>query len=362
MAHKTLVSIVLGAYNRLELLKVVIANARDEVRDLAYEIIVVDGGSTDGSLEWLLSQKDIITIVQHNRGDWDGKTIMRRSWGYFMNLAFKTAQSPHILMISDDTLFHKGAVQKGLDYVEAQKKLGKRVGAVPFFFHDVNLEPPNQYKIGVLFGNRFLSHGIYMREAFESVGFADEENFMFYGSDIDICFKLIHAGYEILPCPDALMLHCPYHPLRHTIENRDDIWREGTTALMNKWRGIYVAEGATLDDVVLEFEWVTFVDNENLSGVFDKALSDISEVSSESSIAVGEDLEKSIQKIENRLNNINSSVRYHIKLSEEFQARIYQEIAKYTMRPPARPLYRQILSDWKIFAPLRWIKRIITSS
>ena len=33
----------------------------------SFEHIVVDGGSTDGALEWLMQQKDIITIVQHNR-------------------------------------------------------------------------------------------------------------------------------------------------------------------------------------------------------------------------------------------------------------------------------------------------------
>ncbi|MCL4255066.1 MAG: glycosyltransferase, partial [Anaerolineae bacterium] len=232
MTYKPTVSIILGAYNRLEFLKVVIQNTRQEIKNIPHEIIVVDGGSTDGSLEWLITQKDIVTIVQHNRGDWDGKTIMRQSWGYFMNLAFKSAKAPHILMISDDTVFHKGAIENALAFIETQKQLGKRIGAVPFFFHDVNLEPENQYKVGVLLGNRFLSHGIYMRDAFAEVGFADEDNFMFYGADIDICFKLIHAGYEIIPCPTAFMLHCPYHPLRHTIENRDAIWLEGTTALI----------------------------------------------------------------------------------------------------------------------------------
>lgn len=37
------------------------------------------------ALSWLLKQKDVITIVQHNRGEFMGKKIEQLSLGYFMN-------------------------------------------------------------------------------------------------------------------------------------------------------------------------------------------------------------------------------------------------------------------------------------
>ncbi|PJF28270.1 MAG: family 2 glycosyl transferase, partial [Phototrophicales bacterium] len=189
MTDKPLISIVMGSYNRLEFLKLAIDSARQETADIPHEIIVVDGGSDDGSLEWLIWQKDIITIVQHNRGEWNSKPIPRRSWGYFMNLAFKSAQAEYILMMSDDTIFHPHAVKNALTFIEQQLAQGKRVGAVPFYFHDVIGEPEHRYKVGVLFGLTFLNHGIYRKSALEAVGYADETTYTFYAADVDLSYK-----------------------------------------------------------------------------------------------------------------------------------------------------------------------------
>ncbi len=61
------VSAVLGSYNRRPFLEKAIESVHANQIRVPYEIIVIDGGSTDGSLDWLLTQKDVITIVQHNR-------------------------------------------------------------------------------------------------------------------------------------------------------------------------------------------------------------------------------------------------------------------------------------------------------
>jgi glycosyltransferase involved in cell wall biosynthesis len=113
-SEKTQVSVVLGSYNRKRLLKAAIQSIRNNGISVPYEIIVVDGGSTDGSLRWLIKQKDIINIVQHNRGSSKGQPVERRSWGYFMNLGFKCAQGKFIVMISDDTLLVPGSVMNAL--------------------------------------------------------------------------------------------------------------------------------------------------------------------------------------------------------------------------------------------------------
>ncbi len=87
-----IVSVVIGSYNRSRYLRATLDTVRRELADLPHELIVVDGGSADGTLRWLLRQKDVISIVQQNHGEWNGEPIERKSWGYFMNLAFRCGE------------------------------------------------------------------------------------------------------------------------------------------------------------------------------------------------------------------------------------------------------------------------------
>ena len=64
---KPIISIVIGTYNRLNFLKLFLDSLREEMKDFLYETIIIDGSSTDGTLPWLIEQKDVILILQHNR-------------------------------------------------------------------------------------------------------------------------------------------------------------------------------------------------------------------------------------------------------------------------------------------------------
>ena len=66
---------VLGTLNRLPYLKAAIQSVRQSKIDRPLEMIVVDGGSTDGTLAWLAEQRDVITVIQHNIDMVDGKKV-----------------------------------------------------------------------------------------------------------------------------------------------------------------------------------------------------------------------------------------------------------------------------------------------
>jgi GT2 family glycosyltransferase len=234
---RPLVSVVLGSYNRRPFLEQAIESIRANGAQTPIEQIVVEGGSTDGSLEWLVQQKDVITIVQHNRGEFRGRPIPRRSWGYFMNLGFKSAQGRYVLMISDDCLLVPGAIDQGVERFAEMDAAGRRVGAVAFYYR--NWPEEQDYYVQRTFGGKMMvNHGMYRRAAMEAVGWVDEERYAFYKADGDLCLKMWEAGYEIVDCPTAFVEHFEGVDRTARKVNRETLARD-REAYRQRWEGIF---------------------------------------------------------------------------------------------------------------------------
>ncbi|MCK9240978.1 glycosyltransferase [Desulfocurvus sp.] len=227
------VSFVLGSYNRRALLRATVASLRAEGRGLDHEIIVVDGGSTDGALRWLTRQKDVLTIVQHNRGSWRGRPLERRGWGAFMNLGFRAARGRFVCMVSDDCLLVPGSLAAALEHFAALEAAGRRVGALAFYWRDTFLH--KRYWVGTTLGGKlFVNHGLFLRQALEDVGFADGERYVFYHADGDLCLRMWERGWEVADCPRAFVEHFPHAACAVRSSNLE-VQRRDWAAFLERW-------------------------------------------------------------------------------------------------------------------------------
>src|SRR5574337_870823 len=104
-----ILSIVTGTYNRLPFLARMIESARRQIpRHISYEFVVVDGGSTDGTLHWLEQQLAVHVIYHGN---------LRGAIRAFCDGA-KAAQGDYVLMANDDIEFQPYSIMRGISYLE----------------------------------------------------------------------------------------------------------------------------------------------------------------------------------------------------------------------------------------------------
>ncbi len=264
-SSKPIVSVVLGSYNRLPYLKVALESVRRETASIPHEIIVVDGGSTDGSVKYLTQQKDVITIVQHNRGTFRGEKIKRRSWGYFMNLAFKAAQGKYICMISDDCLFIPGALTNGVQLFEKELQSGRKIGSVAFYWR--NWPEMHQYFVSIAYGTIFVNHGLYLRQALQDIGFADEDYYVFYSADLDICLRMMQAGFVCIDSPESYVEHHS-HANAETRQSNESMLTQDKQRFMERWR--WLAPELTDYDKIHYLQYRSFSDQTNTADLFRK--------------------------------------------------------------------------------------------
>ena len=109
------ISLVSGTYNRIDLLRTMVQSFRDNLLPgITYEVVLVDGGSTDGTIEWANSQTDVVLIE-------DGKLLGAIS---AFTRGAKQATGKYVLLANDDVTFRSGAVIPAIIHLENNMKCG----------------------------------------------------------------------------------------------------------------------------------------------------------------------------------------------------------------------------------------------
>ena len=200
------VSIVLPTFNRFSRLKRCIAMIRQNVA-CPHEVIVVDGGSTDGARDWLREQDDLRVILEPER---EGAVKA-------FNKGFRAAAGHYVMWLNDDAYPLPGSVEAAVAMIERPDL--SDVGMVAFY-HNWHSERNvlhrvtyggESYELCHVRGFAYANFGLIRRELLEQVGFADER-YYFFAFDPDLSLKLrFEQGLEVIGCREALMHHDEYH-------------------------------------------------------------------------------------------------------------------------------------------------------
>ena len=206
------ISIVIPTYNRKPILeKCLKALEKQQLNDdiiSNYEIVLVDDGSTDGTLEWLQENKKNFPHVCAFSQDHLGPAAAR-------NLGVTKAKGDIIIFIDSDLVVTETFLQCHANaLVKGEKKLGSdRLFTYGAVINTCNFDHPTSepYKITDFSAAYFATGNVAIaRKWLEKAGLFDT-GFQLYGwEDLELGVRLKELGLTLIKCPEAMGYH--WHP------------------------------------------------------------------------------------------------------------------------------------------------------
>jgi len=230
-------SIIIVNWNGRDLLAKCLESIVKRPPAVSYEIVVVDNASTDGSVEWLRAAQSNGLL----KGAGFRLIENTENFGFARanNIAFRQTSSRLVFLLNSDTEVREGAIDRLIETLKSNEKAGgcgpKLLNPDGSLQHSVYRNPPTAWEIlvtglrlyyllprrirGALLLGPYWDHAsrrkarmlsgaaiLLRKEVIDSVGGFDEE-FHFYGEDIELCLRIVNSGWELWFEPDAQIVH-----------------------------------------------------------------------------------------------------------------------------------------------------------
>jgi len=196
MVDKTL-SIVIGTYNRLGLLRQCLDALIGKIK-VTHEIIVIDAGSTDGTLGYLRQLQTIRLLCDE---DLIGQAQS-------LNRVFKKLESTFVCWLSDDNIVQEGMLDLAVSILEQEPE----IGLVSLKVKDIRGSHIDMPYIGGIWPSGVLNcnQGMISTKLLLALGGFDED-FRDYGIDGDLTTKVLLAGYKVVLTKQVAIHHLRDH-------------------------------------------------------------------------------------------------------------------------------------------------------
>lgn len=208
----TEISVVVPTYNRLETLAHVVPTllAQDLARD-AYEVLICDSNSSDGTAEYLAQVSERHPTVRHLPGAYSGRAAAR-------NAGIAAASGEIVLFNDADILASNDLLSTHVRRHRENERIavvGLEVQVKDLAEYEFkrehpeargHLHPPSRKKLSWLY---FLTGNASARRADLVEAGCFDESFTGYGhEDLELGYRLHRLGVEILYEPRAVNYHC----------------------------------------------------------------------------------------------------------------------------------------------------------
>lgn len=207
------VSIVIPNWNGKTLLRECLYSLKKQSY-ARFKIIVVDNGSTDGSLDFLKFYHPEVKVIR-----------LEKNLGFSraVNEGIKLARTKYVALLNNDTkvsknwlLFLIRAIQKNKPISAVASKMilmsgkldsaGDTMNSVGQAYHRGYGDDPQKWNEPGLVFLVTAGASLYKRRVFSEVGMFDED-FFAYGEDVDWCLKAQLYGHKFWYEPSAIVYH-----------------------------------------------------------------------------------------------------------------------------------------------------------
>jgi len=221
--------------DNLDLLLPCLRSVFDHTHNITMEVFVVDNASTDGSASVVKATFPQITVIRNK---------VSRGFSTNNNLVLNQGIGRYLMLLNDDTLVLDGALDRMVEFLDTHPQAGAVGGfllnadgsfqpAFARFPHPFTealwpatnwsyrsaRQATDPHKVDSVCGAAMLVR----RQIIDQVGVLDTAFDPIYSEEVDWCYRIVQAGWQIYVLPQARIIHYGGQTMNRSLSHKYEL-------------------------------------------------------------------------------------------------------------------------------------------